>query len=260
MYIFCIYIDSYIMNIFVHIKQKLYSLEKAQAFEDILKVYNQNWYAIINYVYFFSIYQKLIKDNDKKYLKALENWDFLLPDGIALRLVMKKQTGQEYHNLNWTDFLPDFLEYLKQKKLDFQIAFWWAKSDVIVRAVDFAKSKQRNVVYFQDGYSQLDREKMLQYFSKNSIKILVQWRSSAKISLQELWWEENKDFLAKNNILLFNQGWTLDFWAWEEKRAPKIFQKANLEWLWRVITKPKKNFQKASETFNMIRFLINVKK
>ena len=174
MYIFYIYLGFHIMNIFHHIKQKLFSGTKQQAFEDILNAYEKNWYGIINYVYFFSLYQRLIKNFDKTYLNALENWDFLLPDGIALRLVMKKQTWVEYHNLNWTDFLPDFLDYLQKKNIWFESAIWWAKQAVVEKAVDFANSKNRNVVYFQDWYSQLDKQKLLENFSsKKNIKILL---------------------------------------------------------------------------------------
>jgi exopolysaccharide biosynthesis WecB/TagA/CpsF family protein len=45
-------------------------------------------------------------------------------------------------------------------------------------------------------------------------------------------------------LLAFSQGGTFDFWAGTEKRAPKIFLKLKLEWFWRLITNPKKNFKK----------------
>jgi N-acetylglucosaminyldiphosphoundecaprenol N-acetyl-beta-D-mannosaminyltransferase len=35
-------------------------------------------------------------------------------------------------------------------------------------------------------------------------------------------------------------GGTVDFWAGTAKRAPKLFQRLGIEWLWRLITQPKR--------------------
>ncbi|MGE4444265.1 MAG: WecB/TagA/CpsF family glycosyltransferase [Candidatus Altimarinota bacterium] len=61
---------------------------------------------------------------------------------------------------------------------------------------------------------------------------------------QEIWIKNNLENIKKYNLLAFSQGGTFDFWAGNEKRAPQIFINLKLEWLWRFITNPRKNFKK----------------
>jgi N-acetylglucosaminyldiphosphoundecaprenol N-acetyl-beta-D-mannosaminyltransferase len=62
---------------------------------------------------------------------------------------------------------------------------------------------------------------------------------------QEVWIDEHKEELAKHGkVIAFGVGGLLDFWGGREKRAPKIVRQFSLEWLWRLVTKPRKNAKK----------------
>jgi UDP-N-acetyl-D-mannosaminuronic acid transferase (WecB/TagA/CpsF family) len=41
-----------------------------------------------------------------------------------------------------------------------------------------------------------------------------------------------------------------------EKRAPKIIRKVNLEWAWRLLQNPKKNWQKVKDSIKLVKYLV----
>jgi UDP-N-acetyl-D-mannosaminuronic acid transferase (WecB/TagA/CpsF family) len=67
-------------------------------------------------------------------------------------------------------------------------------------------------------------------------------------------------------LLVFTVGWLFDFLAWEwtkkwrkkwvQKRAPKIVRKMKLEWLWRLITDPKRNYKKVKNSFAIFPYIL----
>ena len=56
---------------------------------------------------------------------------------------------------------------------------------------------------------------------------------------QEIWISENIDKLTSIQIAI-GLGGSLDVWAGNVRRAPKIFRKLSLEWLWRMMLEPKR--------------------
>ena len=56
---------------------------------------------------------------------------------------------------------------------------------------------------------------------------------------QEIWITENIDKLNSLHIAI-GLGGSLDVWSGRLRRAPKIFRKLSLEWVWRIILEPKR--------------------
>jgi N-acetylglucosaminyldiphosphoundecaprenol N-acetyl-beta-D-mannosaminyltransferase len=54
---------------------------------------------------------------------------------------------------------------------------------------------------------------------------------------QERWIAEHADCLPEVKILM-GLGGSFDVWAGENRRAPRIFQRLGLEWLWRTVQRP----------------------
>jgi len=233
--------------------EKIYKFDKKQALKDIIKRYKEQWFWVVNYLYFANLVSNWIisgKNINKEYFSSLEIWDFLLPDWIALQLYYKKYFWFDLSNLNWTDFADYFLENLKDE--EYNLISYWAKKEVIENASKNIEQKYGiKVAYFQDGYSEFDFEK-LENLPKWKINIFFIWLWTPK---QEIWIKDNLENIKKYNLLAFSQWWTFDFWAWNEKRAPKIFISLKLEWLWRFITNPKKNFKKVWYSFYLFYFL-----
>lgn len=236
--------------------QKIFLWDKQQALIQIISLYEKKRWWIVNYIYFANLIKSGIlskKNIDTKYENALKNGDFLLPDGIAIKKYYKKYFGKNLHNLNGTDFLPYFLDHISS---EYNLFLYWAKQEIIKKAV---KNIPYKVEYFQDGYSEFDwgqLEKTVKT-TNNKINILLVWLGSPK---QEIWIEKNLENIKKYHLLVFSQWWTFDFWSWSDKRAPKWVQNIHLEWLWRVILNPKKNFKKVWYSFGLFWYLIKRRK
>jgi UDP-N-acetyl-D-mannosaminuronic acid transferase (WecB/TagA/CpsF family) len=89
---------------------KIFLWTKEEVSIQILNFYKQNSYCIVNFIYFANLHKFILDKKDEKYFQALENWSFLLPDGIALKIYLKSKYKKLLReNLNWTDFTPYFL-------------------------------------------------------------------------------------------------------------------------------------------------------
>lgn len=248
---------------------KIYLDTKDKLFTDIIDKYKKQWFCIINFIYFASYSKYILEEKDNLYKKALENCDFLLPDGIALKLFLEKKYKKKVkENLNWTDFTPYFLDKLKWKNIHlatysvYDEKIWKRKEDII-KLDTFIKKKYNPKTYisFISHYKNrwdLDLDKYRQSLAnwKYDYKIFLVWLWSP---FQEKYIEENRNFFKENDIIVFNVWWLFDFWVWFEKRAPKFIRKLKLEWLWRLWQNPKKNFWKVKESFKLFKILLSKK-
>lgn len=239
----------------MHTFDKIYLKDKDNLVYDILDFYNKNWYWIVNFLYFASIVANNLlsnkeNDNQKFYEKSLKNSSFLLPDWIALYLLLKFKFDKLVSNLNWTDFLPFFLNNIKSEKVN--IILYWAHEQTIKKAWKFVqKNFWINPLYVQNWYTEFKFNWLK--LSKKSINVMLVGLWSPK---QEIRAYQNLDKIKKNWLLVFNVWWLFDFWWGKEKRAPRIIRKLRGEWIRRFITRPKKNFKKFFQSLYLIKLLL----
>jgi len=264
------------------ILKKIYPHTKKQAVNDILKIYEKNWFVVSNFVYFAIVkVQKLFEitkktTRQKEYKKAIMKWDFLLPDGIALQTFYNLASKQfnlptkKLSNLNGTDFIPFFLDELKKRYWWQKIclSLYWAKPDIVKDAKKEFTYKWFNVVFSQDWFSELDRDKMIskQNNYQDTINILLVARSTPDNPIQELRTIKNWTNIKKHKLMVFTVWWFFDFLAWEwtkkrykkwiQKRAPKFVRKLKLERLRRLITDPKRNYKKVKNSFSIFPYIL----
>lgn len=275
------------------ILQKIYPYTAKQAINSILRVYDKNGFVVSNFVYFAVIkVHKLFESTkstktssrkttrQKEYKKAIMKWDFLLPDGVALQMFYNlaskqfKLSTKKLSNLNGTDFIPHFLDEIKKRYWSQKICLFlqWSYSEIVEQAEKTLAYKWFNVIYTQDGYSELDRDKMLTAKKKyqDTLNILLIARSTPDNPIQELRTMKNWTKIQQNKLLVFTVWGLFDFWAaetigksenkwvrrWTQKRAPKFIRKLKLEWLWRLITDPKRNFKKVKNSFAVFPYIL----
>lgn len=251
------------------ILENLYLWTKNECLSEILNKYNSQWYCIVNYLYFantmkYRLFEKKENDTEKNYCDAMLNWDFILPDWIALQVFYYFYTYFDKsvkriwpQNLNWTDFAPYFLESTKYKKIN--LILYWAKQEILENTVKFLKDKfWVNIIYGQNWYSEFDWTNLEDKLKSSdvTINVLMVWRWTP---LQEIWINDNIENIKKYKLLVFSQWWTFDFWWWVEKRAPKLLVKLRIfETFWRIITNPKKNLPKFLSMFWIFRFFVKL--
>lgn len=116
------------------------------------------------------------------------------------------------------------------------VAMIGAKPGVVDSAIEnLSKEYQNlNVVYSHDGYFDNDEDIIESVISANPDLILVALGSPK----QEFFIHNLKEKLP--NSTLIGLGGSFDVWAGVVERAPIIYQKLGLEWLYRTLKEPKR--------------------
>lgn len=273
---------------------KIFKWDFEDAYQAIINKYDEQSYWIINYIYFANITGKKIFDtnscwiDNKKfenmllseykelqrndisfnYRQSLLDSDFLLPDGIGLQLfywlaVKLKRMSSKISwldNLNGTDFCLSFLDKLSKEKWkeSIQVILYWAYQKELDVATKFLRDKWYNIIYTQNWYDNLDWNLVdIKLKNKSKYNILLIWRTTPDYPIQEIRSRSNLKKIKENNLLVFNQGWTFDFWAGKQKRAPKIFILLKLEWLYRLIQDPKRNRKKVLNSLELFSYIFS---
>lgn len=234
----------------------------------------------IHFVYFANIWKQnlLAGENtskkcgvNKKYFQELLEADFLLPDGIAYRLLhfayfhpeisrfkilclFPQYSRLALPNMNGTDFVPSFLKYIAKNEQSIRIILYGSKTEFSERIIQKVRSFGYEDVVYCDGYGDFNYN----LISKNTSSILLVGLGSPK---QEEWIAKNREPLANkaNKILIISVGGLFDFWSGVEKRAPRQVRSLHLEWLWRSATQPKKNLKKTLISFYFFWVLLFVR-
>jgi N-acetylglucosaminyldiphosphoundecaprenol N-acetyl-beta-D-mannosaminyltransferase len=176
----------------------------------------------------------MLAQDDEELSNALFNGDLIVPDGIGILYASKLHKLGLTERVTGFDLMERMIEYANRRKL--KIFLLGSKPKVAEKAAVNINKKFNNVdiVGTNDGY--FDEEegyKVLDLINEKKPDILFVGLGASK---QEKWIEENKKIL--NASIAMGIGGCIDVWAGEVKRAPKIFIKMNLEWLYRFIKQP----------------------
>lgn len=127
-----------------------------------------------------------------------------------------------------------------------------------------AENKELLIVMKDDGFSSNDevRSVFKKKYQIHNLRIITnqdyiknpEMYENAQVLLVSLGAPNQERFInrylknASNTEIAIGVGGTFDYWTGKKKRAPKIFQKMGLEWLWRFSIQP----NRARRIFNAI--------
>lgn len=249
---------------------KIYSHNSLDAIKYIKHAYQTQGHGIINFLYFGNAMRRRIceETNDitaTQYKKALYESTCILPDGIALQLFIFFINGHRVKNLNGTDFIVPLLKSFKKSAHISIIEAYDTKikkdKSVLQNAIKNLKERYNiSVAYYQQvpfanegkDINRNEIEKKRQTIPWE--KILIMCIGTPK---QEIIVQQNHNMFKKNNVLVINAWWRIDFMSGFEKRAPRRIVKIRVgETIWRIIRNPKKNVKKFLYMFGIIRLII----
>jgi len=169
------------------------------------------------------------KNND--FANIIKEAEMVIPDGVGVKIALKL-TGKNVQRLPGIDFARALLT--ESALSGIPVAIVGAKEDVITKAVENLQKEINglNVVYYHNGYFENDTEIYNDIRDKSPKLVLVALGSPK----QEFFIYNAKKVL--NSCLMVGIGGSLDVWSGNVKRAPKIFQKLGMEWLYRTVTQP----------------------
>lgn len=204
-----------------------------------------------------SISGQVITINPEMINNARKNSDFadiinsaelVIPDGIGVEIGLKI-LGNSVRRIAGIEFAHKMLEVCAKEGKS--VAFVGAKPEIIEKASENIKNEFENIniVYVQDGYFKDDERVM------NDLKNL-----QPRLVLCALGSPKQEEFIAKSKTMLpdslfIGVGGSFDVWSGVVQRAPEIYQKLGLEWLYRTVKEPQR-FKRIFPTLPL--FVLNV--
>ena len=165
------------------------------------------------------------------FASIIKNAELVIPDGIGVQLGLKI-LGHNIKRIPGIEFAKRLIAELE----GCPVALIGAKPNVIQKAVENLKNEypNMNLVYVHDGYFE-DTDKILDEVCAKEPELVLAALGSPK---QEEFIYRLKKMLP--DTLMIGVGGSFDVWSGEVERAPQIYQKLWLEWLYRTLKEPKR--------------------
>ena len=181
----------------------------------------------------------------------LDENTMVVPDGIGIVKAAKILGIDLKERIAGIDIANELLELGNEQKKS--IYFFGSKQEVIDDLVKVVKEKYSNlkIIGSQNGYVE-DRDKVMKEIIEKEPDIIL---VALGIPYQEKLIYEYLDKFKKG--IFVGVGGSFDVISGHKKRAPKLFIKLNLEWLYRIIKEPSrlKRFY-----HNNVKFIFEMKK
>ena len=174
--------------------------------------------------------------------------ELVIPDGIGIEIGLRI-LGYKIKRIAGIDFAKRLVaEFSKTSQ---PIAFIGSKPQIAELAVQNLKKEYENLnaCYIHDGYFQDDKAVLNELVNSNPKLVLIALGSPK----QEFFIRNAKKLLP--DTIFIGIGGSFDVWSGTVKRAPKIYQKLGLEWLYRTIKEPQR-FKRIFPTLPL--FLVDV--
>ncbi len=170
---------------------------------------------------------------NKDFAAIIENAELITPDGIGVEIGLKI-LGNSVKRIAGVELARKLIEmYTAEKK---SVALVGAKPEILAKTVENLKNQipEINIVYAQDGYF-TDEQTVFDALKNAKPDLLLTALGSPK---QEIFNNRIKEILPQT--LAIGVGGSFDVWSGVVKRAPVIWQKLGLEWLYRTLKEPKR--------------------
>lgn len=176
----------------------------------------------------------MMAQKDKEFYNILNSAELATPDSVGVSIAGKLQKKPFKQRIPGQAYFRKVLEVGEKEGWTFY--FLGGKGDVPYLAMENVKKYYPDVkiVGYHEGYFDKDSEQDV-INEINNLKPNVLFVAMGA-PLQEKWIYKHKNELKVD--VAAGQGGTFDYESGKIKRAPKVFQKLGIEWLWRLILQP----------------------
>lgn len=179
--------------------------------------------------------EKIIKAQTDGQLRDLINSStYKIPDGVGVLLASKLKGGSIRSRVTGVDMMDRLVQMASKE--EFKVFLYGAKEDVVLEAKLRLEQKypELKIAGYRNGYEK-DEQAVVSSINESGADILFVAMGSPK---QELWIRRHMNEL---NVKVFQGvGGSFDVFAGNVKRAPALFRRLGLEWLYRLVKEPKR--------------------
>ncbi|AAM25322.1 N-acetylglucosaminyldiphosphoundecaprenol N-acetyl-beta-D-mannosaminyltransferase [Caldanaerobacter subterraneus subsp. tengcongensis MB4] len=176
----------------------------------------------------------MMAQKDEEYKKILNETDLNVPDGSGVVFASRVFNKPLKERVAGFDLMMEFVKWASHK--DVSIYLLGAKPEVVEKAQSNLKNlyPSLKIVGFHHGYfNEKEEENIIEDINKRAAQVLFVALGAPK---QEKWIYKNKEKLKVK--IAMGVGGSFDVIAGKAKRAPEIYRKLGLEWLYRLIQEP----------------------
>ena len=178
-------------------------------------------------------------NTEKEISEIYSSADLSLIDGWPIAVAAKNASGKKVQRVTGSDLLPRLFSELNK---DVRIGIIGGSNEMKIRQVLEARYPNLNIQIIDTSLwsnSIYDVRRLRELVQHNALSIVLLCLGHPK---QELLAKElkNYDWAGSRPDWIMCMGATIDFLTGDQKRAPRIFQVIGLEWLFRLLTNPKK--------------------
>ena len=174
--------------------------------------------------------------SDTKLLETIQQADLITPDGAGVVWAIKKLYQQAVERVTGIDLLQNIFPEAAAK--GWRLYFYGGAPGIAEEAAKKIKAQYPfiQIVGVDDGFIQAEGQGgLLKRIKAAAPDIIAVALGAPK---QEYWIKEN---FAKLNVpVMIGVGGSFDVLSGTIKRAPDIYQKLKLEWLYRLLKDPKR--------------------
>lgn len=168
---------------------------------------------------------------NREFADIITNAQMVVPDGIGVEIGLRI-LGHRVKRIAGVELGRALIDKFAGKP----IAFVGAKPEILEKAVANLKKEVPSLtpVYIQDGYFK-DTDRVLEELTLAKPKLVLVALGAPK---QEFFCNEVKKRLADS--VSIGLGGSFDVWSGVVQRAPEVYQKMGLEWLYRTVKEPQR--------------------
>lgn len=172
--------------------------------------------------------------DDPKVSKAIENADLVIPDGVGVMQAARILGTPLREHMPGIDAATEIIKRLASR--GGSVFLYGARPGVAEKAAERMKQRFPGLVICgtNDGYGNDDGAVVSKINAAKPDFVMV----CLGVPKQELWMAKHAAKLDAG--LMAGLGGTIDVFSGQAKRAPLIWQKLNLEWLYRCFEEPKR--------------------
>ena len=169
---------------------------------------------------------------DSYFKNALDNIDYIHPDGIGVNIASKFIYGSDGFTNRFTgsDFYIELIKFSKEKKYSF---YFFGDRDETLNKINNVHP-ELIIKELQNGFNFVDKD-IIKNINSSKADILIVGLGSPK---QENWIFKNRHLLNPKVIIAVGDG--IKIFSGTKKRGPKFLQIIGLEWLVRLFFEPKR--------------------
>lgn len=170
---------------------------------------------------------------DKDFANVIKHAELIVPDGVGIKIALALK-GYKQERIGGCDLSYELVKLCESN--GWRLALLGAKEEVMQTLLSKFKNDfpNLNIVYSHNGYFDNENE-ILNDISKSRPQVLLCALGAPK---QEFLIYRLKEMLQ--GCVMIGVGGSFDVFSGCTKRAPVIWQKLGLEWLYRVIVQPER--------------------